>query len=207
MSDTKHNETLDHNYDGIQEYDNPLPTWWVWIFWATIVFSLVYFIYYHILAGPTIHDEYEKEMADWNARMAELVPPVATQAELEAILGDPAQVQLGAAVFTAKCAACHAPDGGGMVGLGPNFADDYWKNGDGSLAAIQDVVLKGVAGTAMVSWEQQLKPEELRQVVAYVKSLHGTTPANPKEPEGQLVGAVPAGTAPADSATVETASN
>jgi len=207
MSDQKHNEMLDHNYDGIQEYDNPLPTWWVWIFWATIVFSLVYFIYYHILAGPTIHDEYEKERADWNSRMAELVPPVATEADLQAILADPAQLQSGAAVYSAKCAACHAPDGGGMVGLGPNFTDDYWKTGDGSLASIQDVVLKGVPGTAMVPLEQQLKPDELRQVVAYIKSLHGTTPANPKEPEGQLVGAAPAEVAASDSAAVETAQN
>ena len=71
------------------------------------------------------------------------------------------------------------------------------------------MVLKGVTGTAMVSWEQQLKPEELRQVVAYVKSLRGTTPANPKEPEGQLVGAAPADTTAqaADSVGVETASN
>jgi cytochrome c oxidase cbb3-type subunit 3 len=192
MSEKKNNEMLDHNYDGIQEYDNPLPTWWVWIFWACIVHSLVYFIYYHILMGPTIHDEYNAEVADWDARMAELIPPKATEAELQAILDDPAKVQAGAAVFAAKCLPCHAPDGGGMVGLGPNMTDDYWKNGDGSLSAIQTVVIGGVAGTAMQAWEQQLKPEELTNVVAFIKTLHGTTPANPKEPEGQLVGAAPA---------------
>jgi len=102
-------------------------------------------------------------------------------------------------VFAGKCAACHAPDGGGMVGLGPNFTDTFWKNGDGTLSAIQKVVLEGVTGTAMQSWESQLKPEELQNVVAYVKSLQGTTPANPKEPEGKDVTLASAeGAAPAD---------
>lgn len=204
MSEQKPNEMLDHNYDGIQEYDNPLPTWWVWIFWATMVFSLVYFIYYHILMGPTMHDEYNAEVADWDARMAELIPPTASEADLQAILADPAQVQLGAAVFAVKCFSCHAPDGGGVVGLGPNLTDNYWKNGDGSLSAIQTVVKGGVANTAMQAWEQQLKPEELVQVVAFVKSLQGTTPANPKEPEGQLAGAAAADSSAqaSDSATV-----
>ncbi|MFA7330043.1 MAG: cbb3-type cytochrome c oxidase N-terminal domain-containing protein [Candidatus Delongbacteria bacterium] len=208
MSEQKPNEMLDHNYDGIQEYDNPLPTWWVWIFWATIVFSLVYFIYYHILMGPTMHDEYAAEVESWDARMAELIPPTASEGDLQAILADPAKVQAGGAVFAAKCLPCHAADGGGMVGLGPNMTDNYWKNGDGSLSAIQKVVISGVTGTAMQAWEQQLKPDELVNVVAFVKSLQGTTPANPKEPEGQLVGAAAADSTAqvSDSSALETAS-
>ena len=189
MSEQQQDRLLDHNYDGIQEYDNPMPRWWVWLFWATILFSAVYFIYFHLGPGKSIHDEYNEEMATWDARLAELTPPAASQADLEKVAGDPALMQAGAAIYGAKCFPCHAPDGGGMTGLGPNLTDGYWKNGDGSLAAIYKIVREGVAGTAMVAWEQQLKPEEQQNVTAFVHSLQGSTPANPKAPEGQLVGA------------------
>jgi cytochrome c oxidase cbb3-type subunit III len=201
MSEQKQNRLLDHNYDGIQEYDNPMPRWWVWIFWATIIFAEVYFIWYQLGPGRTIHDEYADEMALWDARLAELTPPAASEADLLAVFQDPARVQAGAAVFAGKCLPCHAPDGGGMIGLGPNLTDAYWKNGDGSLSAVYKIVREGVTGTAMQAWEQQLKPEDLQSAVAFVHSLQGTTPANPKEAEGQLVG----GAAP-DSAATETAS-
>lgn len=189
MSDQQQDRLLNHNYDGIQEYDNPMPRWWVWIFWATIIFSEVYFIYYHLGSGRTIHDEYSEEMASWDARLAELTPPAASEADLQRVRADPALVQAGAAVFASKCVPCHAPDGGGMTGLGPNLTDNYWKNGDGSLAAIYKVLREGVTGTAMVSWEQLLKPEEQQNVTAFVHGLQGSTPANPKAPEGQAVGA------------------
>ena len=188
MSDQQQDRLLNHNYDGIQEYDNPMPRWWVWIFWATIIFSEVYFIYYHLGSGRTIHDEYSEEMATWDARLAELTPPAASEADLQKVMADPALVQAGAAVFAGKCVPCHAPDGGGMTGLGPNLTDIYWKNGDGSLSAIYSVLREGVTGTAMVSWEQLLKPEEQQNVTVFVHGLQGSTPANPKAPEGQAVG-------------------
>jgi len=185
MSDAT-NRLLDHNYDGIQEYDNPMPRWWVWLFWITIIFAEVYFIYYHLGPGPTVHDEYAEEMADWDARLVDLAPKTLSEGDLQAIFADPQRVAAGHEVFTAKCAACHQPDGGGVAGLGPNLCDNHWKNGDGSLSAIYKTVREGVTGTAMQAWDQLLKPEELQNVVAFARSLHGTTPANPKEPEGQL---------------------
>jgi len=206
MSDKTPNQLLDHNCDGIQEYDNPMPRWWVWIFWATIVFSAVYFVWFHMGPGKGIHDEYNEEMATWDAQLAANATPLLGEAELAAIFADPDRVAAGKAVFASKCFPCHALDGGGMVGLGPNLTDDYWKSGDGSLSAIYKVVREGVANTAMVAWDQQLKPVELTDVVAHVKTLHGTTPAVPKEPEGQLVGAAPDSAAvAADSGAVETA--
>ncbi|MDP2359572.1 MAG: cbb3-type cytochrome c oxidase N-terminal domain-containing protein [bacterium] len=188
MKDRTPNQLLDHNYDGIEEYDNPLPRWWVWIFWATIIFAELYFIWFHLGPGRSIHDEYAEEMATWDARLAELAPAAVSEADLQKILGDPARVQAGALVFAGKCMPCHAADGGGMTGLGPNLTDDWWKQGDGSLAAIYQVVRDGVAGTAMQAWDQQLKPGELQEVTAFVHSLQGTTPANPKEPEGRQLG-------------------
>jgi cytochrome c oxidase cbb3-type subunit III len=181
MSDQ--NRLLDHNYDGIQEYDNPMPRWWVWVFWATIVFSQVYFVYYHLLDGnPTMHDEFAYEVEHWNARMIELAPPEVTTADLEAVLADPARLELGAALFVAKCASCHLLDGGGLVG--PNLCDDYWIHGSGGLKEIRKVIHDGVPAKGMLSWGPLLKPDEINDVTAYVASLVGTTPASPKAPEG-----------------------
>lgn len=202
MSEQTPNRLLDHNYDGIQEYDNPMPRWWVWIFWATIIFSEVYFIYYHLGPGKTIHDEYAAEMAAGDAQLAANKVPVLDEAGLQAVFADAARVESGKTVFAGRCVGCHAPDGGGMVGLGPNFTDTFWKNGDGTLSAIQKVVIEGVANTSMQAWESQLKPEELQNVVAYVKSLQGSTPAKPKAPEGVDVALSAA--APADSAASST---
>jgi cytochrome c oxidase cbb3-type subunit III len=187
MSEATRDRLLNHNYDGIQEYDNPMPRWWVWLFWVTIIFSEIYFIYYHLGPGPTIHDEYAAEIGDWDARLVDLAPAVLGEADLRAIFADPARVATGNEVFQAKCMACHQPDGGGVLGLGPNLTDNYWKTGDGSLGSIYATVRDGVAGTAMQAWDQLLKPQELQDVVAFTYSLKGTVPANPKEPEGQLI--------------------
>ena len=90
----------------------------------------------------------------------------------------------GKTIFTTTCVACHMADGGG--GIGPNLTDKYWKDGDGSLEAIKHTITNGVAGTAMIAWSTSLKPEQIDAVANYVYSLKGTTPANPKAPEGKL---------------------
>ncbi len=92
----------------------------------------------------------------------------------------------GKNIFETTCAACHQPDGGGVMGLGPNLTDKYWKSGDGTKKAVHKIVTEGVPGTAMVAWSASLSDEQINAVVDYVMSLQGTTPANPKEPEGKL---------------------
>ncbi len=181
MSDK--NLLLDHDYDGIKEYDNPMPRWWVWVFWATILFSQIYFIYYHLMDGNrSIHDEYAQEIATWDAQLAEIKPEVVSEADLEALLADPERMQSGKATFDAKCASCHLADGGGLVG--PNLCDEYWIHGEGSLTDIRQVVVDGVPAKGMLSWGPLLKPDELNNVVAYLSTFQGSTPATPKAPEG-----------------------
>jgi cytochrome c oxidase cbb3-type subunit III len=178
---------LDHQYDGIQEYDNPLPRWWVYIFWASIIWAVAYYF----LPGDMGHggkkDEmYAKEMAAWDARVAEQGGPAGPDvAVLAALVADPAAVSAGEATYVKYCQACHAAGGAGMIG--PNLADEYWIHG-GAPAEVWTVVGAGVLAKGMPAWQQMLPPDELDRVVAYVLSLQGSNPPNAKAPEGEKVG-------------------
>src|SRR5512146_1400532 len=74
MSDSDRDRLLAHDYDGIEEYDNPLPGWWVWIFWATIIFSVGYWLYYQIGPGPSIIAQYDADVRAATERQAKLAP-------------------------------------------------------------------------------------------------------------------------------------
>lgn len=192
---------LDHVYDGIQEYDNPLPGWWVWIFWATIAFSVLYVLNLPgIGVGQGRVADYEREVrlaAERQARLEAERPKVElTDASLAAMASDPAALSAGRTVFTTYCVPCHGADGGGTIG--PNLTDDYWIHG-GRPFELHRTVETGVLDKGMPAWGQVLKPEQVTAVTAYVISLHGTSPANPKPPQGVLVQADSAG-APATGA-------
>jgi cytochrome c oxidase cbb3-type subunit III len=184
MADSREQDRLlDHSYDGIQEFDNPMPRWWVWIFYATIAFSVLYLIDRTGFAGPGMHKEYEQQLADAEARWPR--PAGGTDgAALAALVASPAALEAGKTVYAGYCASCHAMDGGG--GIGPNLADDYWLHG-ASASEIHTVVAEGVLAKGMPAWEKLLKPEQVDAVTAYVVSLRGTTPAAPKPPQGELV--------------------
>lgn len=173
-------ELLDHDYDGIKEYDNPLPSWWVALFWFGIVFAIVYVPWYHFGPGPLMVEEYEAEMAA--AAAAAPAPQAVGEADLSAAMKDAAAIGRGKETFVKLCAACHVADGGGLVG--PNLTDDFWIHG-GSMKDIVRVVTEGVPEKGMISWKTQLGPSEIVDVSAFIKSLRGTTPANPKEPQGE----------------------
>jgi cytochrome c oxidase cbb3-type subunit III len=175
---------LDHEYDGIQEYDNPMPRWWVWIFWATIAFSILYFFDVGgIGIGKGRIAAYEADMAAFRAAHPQGGSTLSA-AQLLALTKDPSVVALGKTTFATNCAACHGADGGGIIG--PNLTDDYWLHG-GTLPEIEKTVNEGVPVKGMPAWGKMLKPDQLQAVVAYVATLHGTKPAKPKEPQGTLV--------------------
>lgn len=174
---------LDHAYDGIQEYDNPMPRWWVWVFWATIVFSILYFFdFTGKLKGPGRVKEYEQQMADAARRWPQGGPVDA--AALLALASDQKVIAAGKAVFATNCTPCHGADGGGVIG--PNLADEYWLHG-GTLPDIYKTIDEGVLAKGMPNWGKMLKPEQVKAVAVYVKSLGGTHPANPKAPQGVKV--------------------
>ena len=194
MANKDNDRLLDHSYDGIQEFDNPLPTWWKWIFYACIVFApLYYWDPLGVGVGPGKAKAYEKQMAEFNAAHPK-ASAAYTDDQVAAFAKDPARVAAGKVVFTTYCAACHRPDGGGQIG--PNLTDDFWIHG-GNPSAIIKTVSEGVLAKGMPNWGKVLKPDQVEDAVAYVQTLHGTNPANPKEPQGVKY--------PSDSAAAPTA--
>jgi cytochrome c oxidase cbb3-type subunit III len=184
--DPQQEQLLDHNYDGIQEYDNPLPKWWVYIFYATILFSVLYwFNVPGIGSGKGRIANYERELAQAKAQQEALAAqnPVVqdTDETLMAAMHDPAVMALGKEVFTSTCFTCHRADGGGNIG--PNLTDEYWIHG-GRPTEILNTVTNGVVVKGMPAWGQTLPPAKVRAAAVYVLSLQGTHPENPKKPDG-----------------------
>jgi cytochrome c oxidase cbb3-type subunit 3 len=182
MADNDNDHLLDHSYDGIQEYDNPLPTWWKNLFYATILVVPIYlWDPFGIGVGPGRDKVYEQDMAAFAAAHPATTGATMTDDQFVAISKDPAKVAEGKAVFATTCAACHRADGGGQIG--PNLADDFWIHG-GKPADIHRTIMEGVLAKGMPNWGKMLKPEQTDAVTAYVISIHGSNPANPKAPEG-----------------------
>lgn len=181
MANQDEDRLLEHDYDGIREYDNPLPRWWLWIFYATILFVPFYYLAPGFMGeGPGMVAAYEADVA---AHKAALPPQPAAMddATLLAVLSDADELKEGGEVFTKNCAACHRADGGGLIG--PNLTDAAWIHG-GSPSAIYQTISAGVLAKGMPAWDRILKPDELKEVTAYVLSLKGTNPPTPKAPEG-----------------------
>lgn len=177
---------LDHNYDGIKELDNPLPGWWLGTFYITIVFSVFYFTWHHIIGdGHLVQKRYEQQWAQMQA--AEQQRAAAQMASLsnESLLKgaqDSAVLAAGKEKFTSSCSSCHGPDGGGLIG--PNLTDAYWLNGDGKPLSILKVIKDGVTAKGMPAWGQVLSQGDIAKVTSYIVSLKGSKPANPKAPQG-----------------------
>jgi cytochrome c oxidase cbb3-type subunit III len=180
-SPSEQERLLDHAYDDIQEYDNPLPRWWVWIFWATIVFSLLYAIDVGgFMRGPGRVADYDRSIADAAKQFPKSTGP-ADASVLAALAHDAKALALGKTVFATNCAICHRADGGGNIG--PNLTDEYWLHG-GTIAEINATINEGVLDKGMPNWGKMLSPEQVNAVTAYVASLAGSKPADPKPPQG-----------------------
>jgi len=170
-----------HEYDGIREYDNPLPNWWLVTLFATIIFAFIYYIHYTFGGGLTQAQELEIAM--------QALPKVTmaswSESDLETKMAAGGAVENGHAVFSAKCAACHGPDGGGLIG--PNLTDKFWLHGKGTRADIVKVISEGVLEKGMPSWSTMISEGDILNVAGYVYSIRGSKPTNPKEPQGQEV--------------------
>jgi cytochrome c oxidase cbb3-type subunit 3 len=174
---------LDHNYDGIKELDNSLPPWWLYSFYASIVFAVLYLGYYHILGGDTQAEEFDKamEIARIEVEQYKLKNPTTFDASaLTAADG----LEAGKKIFKSSCAACHMVDGGG--GIGPNLTDEYWILGGGIENIYNTIAEGGRDGKGMIAWKNSLNAEKMQQVASYIWSLQGTTPNKPKAQEGEL---------------------
>lgn len=177
---------LDHNYDGIRELDNKLPPWWVYGFYASIFFAVVYMARYHIFDGLNQAEEYEIAIAEARLEIEEYKRTAKDLIDVNTVelLTEPGDLKAGESLFSGNCVACHKITGGG--GIGPNLTDDYWILGGGIKNIFNTISEGGRAGKGMVSWKSDLKPSEMAQVASYVLTLHGTNPADAKEPEGEI---------------------
>lgn len=177
---------LDHNYDGIRELDNRLPPWWLYGFYITIVFAGIYLLRYHVFDGVKQAQEFEIEMEEARLAIEEYKKTAKdlVDASTVEVLTDAADLTAGQNIFNQSCVACHKADGGG--GIGPNLTDEYWILGGGIKNVFTTISEGGRAGKGMVAWKNDLKPAEIAQVASYVLTFQGTTPAEPKEPEGEL---------------------
>jgi cytochrome c oxidase cbb3-type subunit 3 len=165
---------MSHAYDGIREYDNPLPGWWKVTFIGSIVFAACYGFYFHVVDWGRMPDaKYAAALAEYDEGRADReraeVANV-TEGSLAQLAADSAVTARGAAIFAAKCVACHQPDGSGLIG--PNLTDNFQLKGD-SRMHIFATVRQGSPGTAMLAWGDQLAPQAIVDVVAYVITLRG----------------------------------
>ncbi|HMO14243.1 MAG TPA: cbb3-type cytochrome c oxidase N-terminal domain-containing protein [Pirellulaceae bacterium] len=182
---SEYQERLDeviHSYDGIQEYDNPLPGWWTFLFAATVVFAIFYVIYFHSgVEGRSIHDDLMNQMATIaEVRYAEIGELTPDRETLLQYMHDEKWLAVGQVAYKANCVSCHGANGEGLVG--PNLTDRYWKNVK-SIEDIATVVATGAGNGAMPGWKTRLHPNQVVLVSAYVASLKGTVQGG-KGPEG-----------------------
>ena len=179
MSQNENKNLTDHNYDGIREYDNRLPNWWILIFFGTIIFGFHYWIHYTLGGGQTQVQELAIDMS----ALPKVTERTWNEIELQGKTDGPELVKMGLAIYNSKCSVCHGPEGQGIIG--PNLADNFWIHGKGERKDIIQVVVKGVLEKGMPAWEGILSEDEEFAVTGFIYSLRNTTPANPKAPQGE----------------------
>ncbi|MGF1529056.1 MAG: cytochrome-c oxidase, cbb3-type subunit III [Candidatus Competibacterales bacterium] len=208
-------QTTGHSWDGdLQEFNNPLPRWWLWSFYATVVFAVIYWIFYP--AWP-VGDTWTRGIATvsytgsdgevreigWNTRaelLRELNDSPAAQRqreylnrvgamEFDAIVADPEMLAFaraaGRSLFGDNCAGCHGVGGQGVMGLYPNLADDAWLWG-GTMEHIEETLYLGRQGY-MPGYAETLSPEQLSDVAHYVLSLSDEVVASEAVARGEAI--------------------
>ena len=177
---------LGHDYDGIRELDNRLPPWWLYGFFLCILFAVVYLWQHQVShSAPNAIEEYQTSVAEAAVAKEAYLAKSKNSVDENTVklLTDADDLASGKKIFSTVCAACHLADGGGIVG--PNLTDDYWIHG-GSIQDIFKTLKYGWPEKGMKSWKDDYSPVQLAQIASFVKSLHGTKPATPKEPQGEL---------------------
>ncbi len=170
-----------HESDNIRELDNSLPKWWVWLFIITIVWSVGYiFIYDVIEAAPYQQDEWKNEMAAAGSN-ASGQTVLAADSTLVA-LADEASLAAGKEIWLKQCKVCHLEGGQGLVG--PNLTDNFSIYGCKYFNVV-NIIIVGAPEKGMISWKTQLADNQIKQVASFIMTLQGTTPPNPKAPQGE----------------------
>jgi cytochrome c oxidase cbb3-type subunit III len=175
---------MEHAYDGILEIDNPIPAWFMTLFYGSIIVSVVYMFAYHVVGdGQIMTTEYKEQMVEGETIKQAYMKQFASSINENnvTLLKDETSIKEGKKMFTQNCVACHAADGGG--GVGPNLTDEFWIHGS-TIKSVYHTISEGVAEKGMIAWKKSLNSIQMQQVASYILSLKGTIPAKPKEPQG-----------------------
>jgi len=182
-------DVMGHVWDeNLQEYNNPLPRWWMWLFWITLVFSVAYLILYPGLGSfpGVLHwssaGQYDQEMARAKERFEPIFAKYAAM-DIKAVAADPQAKEMGQRLFLNYCAQCHASDGRGGRGF-PNLTDNDWLYG-GDPQILVTTIENGRSGV-MPPWPQ-LGDEGIKNVAHYVLSLSGRTHDNVRASQGKEI--------------------
>ncbi|MCX6128667.1 MAG: c-type cytochrome [Proteobacteria bacterium] len=186
MADKKKRDVVrPYVVDGIEEYDNPMPTWWLGLFNATIVFGLAYMVWFHVLDKPSLKEELAADQKAYQQLLASKQPQdpatPSNPEDLKRRLKEPKLIEEGKAVFAVNCAPCHGQLGEGTVG--PNLTDRFWIHG-AQPDEIVATITYGVPANGMIAWGPILGPQKIEAAAAYVLSLQGSNPPNGKAPQG-----------------------
>jgi cytochrome c oxidase cbb3-type subunit III len=182
---------LSSEFDGIQEYANPIPRWWKSVFFVTLSLAPLYMLIFHSGApGSTSVEQFQAAM-DANSRKqyGEIGDLASDEATMIDYLKKPKWVAVGGSIFKANCVSCHGAEGGGNVG--PNLCDDSYKHVK-RLPDIIKIINEGAGAGAMPAWAKRLShPNDIVLVSVFVASLRGSKPLSTKGPDGSIIPAWP----------------
>ena len=192
MSDNIDDKLIEgHEYDGIKELDNPLPRWWLNIFYASIVFAIGYAGYYMVLGGPTHQEQLDASMKAIQSKQTVAMEAAQKKAggeseeDLNSILNDPAKLQAGATTYATMCASCHGSKGEGLTG--PNLTDEFWLHSKGDIKGILTAIREGFPEKGMPAWKAIIPADQHVPLAAYVSMLDKDGPVPGKAPQGEKV--------------------
>jgi len=174
---------MEHTYDGIQEFDNRLPNWWLWLMWGSMVFALFYWIVFHTLELRVLpREQFEGVMAEAEEiQLAKMLEAGIDNDFFIAMSENEAKVAEGREIFVKHCVACHLDQGQGSVG--PNLTDGVWIHGCEPMA-MWKIVTDGVAAKGMPAWQNQLGPTRVMAAVSYIMTIQDNN-VQGKAPEGE----------------------
>ncbi len=179
-------KVLDHNYDDIHELDNPIPSWFMTLFYGTVVIAVIYMLNYHVFdTGKLQMAEYtaELEQAEIDYQLYLKTAGDKINAETVTLLTAKDELGKGQELFVKNCKACHGSLGEGTQ-IAPNLTDEFWLHG-GGVKNVFKTIVEGVELKGMKSWKKDFSPVQIQQIASYIISIKGSNPPNAKEPQGE----------------------
>ncbi|TQE74353.1 cbb3-type cytochrome c oxidase N-terminal domain-containing protein [Leptospira noguchii] len=169
------------DFDGIRQENNPLPPWWKWIFVITILFSVLYAIYFHKFSNWEQDVAYELEVKEHETKFPH-VTLITAKDGMNPLRNNPNSISEGEKTFKTICAACHGPTGQGLVG--PSLMDKEWIHGSTDLE-VYESIMKGITidktklgRGPMPPHENSLGSEKVYEVMAWIASQNSSLKAS-----------------------------